>query len=181
MWETRATGHVGITKEEIGEKLRALVVKRTGGSDVASQKKFFAIYDTNKDGKLEKAELSRLLDDAGACAWVGCDITAEKVIEEVDRDGDKRISWAEYAVTAGIVETEGKPTDPRAIFLSDVIAALEDARRELDKEAAKAATGPLRYANERAAEQGQDFVPVMVSLVTGVLSVVTLGSVALRT
>jgi Ca2+-binding EF-hand superfamily protein len=79
-------------RQELKDKVAALVRARFGGDYQSA----FRHYDADHDGRITKAELKALLVDAGVGnvftrpAWAG------GIIEELDRDDDASISWAEF-------------------------------------------------------------------------------------
>ena len=90
-------------EHDLRERLAALVAKRFAGDYKAA----FTHYDADRDGMIRKEELKNLLGDAGMAgswsrwAWV------EKVIDEVDTNGDGIISWSEFAAVFGTSGTNG--------------------------------------------------------------------------
>ena len=64
-------------------------------------RKLFERYDTNGDGKIDKQELGQLLKDVDVGnsftrgAWV------RGIIDKVDTNADKAISWDEFQTVAG--------------------------------------------------------------------------------
>lgn len=87
---------MGNEQQELIEKIEALLQKKYGATDEDSMKKLFLAYDANNDGKIDKDELMRLLKDADVGntftrgAWV------KGVIEQLDKNADKAISWDEF-------------------------------------------------------------------------------------
>lgn len=77
---------------ELKNKLDALVAEKFGGD----YRRAFDGYDADHDGNISKAELKKLLGDAGVgnmftrVAWAG------GIIGELDTDDDVCISWAEF-------------------------------------------------------------------------------------
>lgn len=83
-------------QEELVEKLEALMKKKYGATSEENMKKLFLAYDANNDGKIDKNELMTLLKDADVGnsftrgAWV------KGIIEQLDKNADKAISWDEF-------------------------------------------------------------------------------------
>jgi len=86
-------------KQQLEEKVAALVEARFGGD----YRKAFDHSDSNHDGKVGKDELMALLQDAGIGNFLTRSTWAAGVIEQLDTDGDGRISWPEFesVFTAG--------------------------------------------------------------------------------
>lgn len=87
---------MGNEQQELIEKIEALLQKKFSATDEDSMKKLFLAYDANNDGKIDKDELMKLLKDADVGntftrgAWV------KGVLEQLDRNADKAISWDEF-------------------------------------------------------------------------------------
>jgi Ca2+-binding EF-hand superfamily protein len=89
-------------KQELREKVAALVAARFGGDDRAA----FAHYDANNDGLISKDELKTMLGEAGVgSSWTRW-AWAAGIIEELDANGDGLISWPEFAAALEV----GGPT-----------------------------------------------------------------------
>jgi Ca2+-binding EF-hand superfamily protein len=85
-------------RQEVADKVAALVKARFGGDYQSA----FRHYDGDSDGKITKAELKKLLSDAGVgnlltrAAWAG------GIVGELDKNDDDAISWDEFeAVVKG--------------------------------------------------------------------------------
>lgn len=78
--------------KELQEKVGKVLADQFGG-DVH---KAFGHYDTNKDGKINKAELEALLKDADVGNWLTRGSWADGIIAELDTDQDGNISAAEF-------------------------------------------------------------------------------------
>ena len=79
-------------KQQVEEKVAALVEAKFGGD----YQKAFEHYDSNHDGKVSKDELMTLLQEAGIGNFLTRSTWAAGVIEQLDTDGDGRISWPEF-------------------------------------------------------------------------------------
>jgi Ca2+-binding EF-hand superfamily protein len=80
-------------KKELLEKVGKLVRDRFGGD----YHQAFTHYDNVKrDGKINKAELVQLLQDAGVGNWLTRGAWADGIIAELDTDGDGTISGPEF-------------------------------------------------------------------------------------
>lgn len=97
---------VGLSASDVINGINALCIKRYGNNDPSNLKKLFESYDGNGDGCLVSAELNRLLKDANSCHWLGCGVVSSEIISKLDKDGNKCVSWAEYA------QYTGAPVDP---------------------------------------------------------------------
>ncbi len=90
-------------RKELAGKVAALVAARFGGDYRAA----FAHYDADGDGGIGSPEVKVLLSDAGVgnvftgWAW------AAGVIEEMDADKDRKVTWEEFVAA---VEGNGPPT-----------------------------------------------------------------------
>ena len=80
-------------KRELRDKVAALATNRFHGDFQAA----FRHYDLDGNGLIDVEELKTLLADAGIgsswtrWAWVS------GIISEIDKDGDGKISWPEFA------------------------------------------------------------------------------------
>lgn len=100
-------------EEEVKSKISALCTKKFGDSSPTSMKKLFASYDGNGDGKINKSELVRILDDAGVNIFLAPQsMVAGQIISKIDQDGDGQITWPEYAKVAGVPAEEPAPPPP---------------------------------------------------------------------
>lgn len=97
---------VGLSASDVIAGINNLCIKRYGDNSPSNLKKLFESYDGNGDGCLVSAELNRLLKDANSCHWLGCGVVSSEIISKLDKDGNKCVSWAEYA------EYTGAPVDP---------------------------------------------------------------------
>lgn len=94
---------VGLDATDIRNNIFKMVKKKYGTVNVDTQRKMFDLYDANKDGRLTRNELIKLLDDADSCHWLaGCGPVADEIIKQVDSNKDKGVSWEEYAKVAKI-------------------------------------------------------------------------------
>jgi len=87
-------------QEQLVASIESALKSKYGDASLASMRKLFDSYDTNKDGKIDKDELSKLLKDVDIGnsftrgAWV------KGIIEKLDKDSDKAISWDEFQAVA---------------------------------------------------------------------------------
>jgi Ca2+-binding EF-hand superfamily protein len=80
-------------KQELKDKVAALVGATFGGDF----QRAFRHYDGDQDEKINKGELKTLLRDAGVGNAFTRSAWASGVIEELDKDDDACVSWAEFA------------------------------------------------------------------------------------
>jgi len=69
-----------------------LVQERFGGD----YHRAFAYYDTNGDGRIDRAELGRLLEDAGIGNWLTRGAWASGIVAALDANKDGTISGPEF-------------------------------------------------------------------------------------
>lgn len=85
-------------QEQLVEKIEALLQKKYGSTDEGSMRKLFDAYDSNADGKIDKGELSQLLKDADIGNSLTRGTWVKGIIEKLDQNADKAISWDEFKV-----------------------------------------------------------------------------------
>ena len=79
-------------KQELTDKVAALVRGRFGGD----YGKAFAHYDADGDGRIDRGELTRLLEDAGIGSWLTRGAWASGIVAALDADKDGTISGPEF-------------------------------------------------------------------------------------
>jgi Ca2+-binding EF-hand superfamily protein len=80
-------------RQELTAKVTRLVADRFGGD----WHRAFEHYDSDpKDGRINKAELGRLLADAGIGNWLTRGAWADGIIAALDADKDGTISGPEF-------------------------------------------------------------------------------------
>lgn len=82
--------------KELAEKLNAFLKKRYGSDSPAMQKRLFDDYDTDRDGRIAKAELKHLLEDAKVGNTFTRGMWVDGVMETMDTSENDGISWEEY-------------------------------------------------------------------------------------
>ena len=89
-------------QEQLVSALGKHLEKSYGDRSPAAMRKLFDGYDGDRDGRIDKTELARLLKDVDVGnsftrgAWV------RGILDKVDANSDKAISWEEFqAVVAG--------------------------------------------------------------------------------
>lgn len=78
-------------KQELTDKVTKLVEERFGGDYARA----FAHYDADGDGRIDRAELGRLLADAGIGNWLTRGAWAAGIVAALDADRDGTISAPE--------------------------------------------------------------------------------------
>jgi hypothetical protein len=78
-------------KRELTDKVTRLIQERFAGD----YGRAFAHYDSNGDGRIDRAELGRLLQDAGIGSWLTRGAWASGIVAALDADKDSTISAAE--------------------------------------------------------------------------------------
>jgi Ca2+-binding EF-hand superfamily protein len=80
-------------KREVQDKVSRLVTEKFAGD----YQRAFAHYDNGpKDGRIDAAELTQLLKDAGIGNWFTRDAWVEGIIDALDTDQDGAISATEF-------------------------------------------------------------------------------------
>ena len=85
-------------ERDLQQKINALTVSRYGAVSLDTTKKLFLSYDADGDGKISKAELKKLLEDAGIGNWITRGYWVDGVFDELDKDRDNKLTWEEYLV-----------------------------------------------------------------------------------
>ena len=84
-------------KRELTDKVTLLIRDRFGGD----YHRAFAHYDANGDGRIDRAELGRLLEDAGIGNWLTRGAWASGIVAALDADKDGTISGPEFEAVLG--------------------------------------------------------------------------------
>jgi len=79
-------------QQELTDKVTKLIAERFGGD----YNKAFAHYDADGNGRIDKAELGRLLEDAGIGNWLTRGAWASGIVAALDADKDGTISAPEF-------------------------------------------------------------------------------------
>ena len=79
-------------KEDILSKIRILVTNH-----FETPEKAFHFFDADKDGKLKKSEIKKLLKQAEVSGFL-TGIVAKELLKGYDTDNDDAISWEEFKV-----------------------------------------------------------------------------------
>ena len=89
-------------QEQLVAGIGTYLEKNFGDRSPAAMRQLFDRYDVDHDGKISKDELGKLLKDIDVGnaftrgAWV------RGILEKVDTNADKSISWEEFQTVAGI-------------------------------------------------------------------------------
>ena len=78
------------TKEMILNKIQILI-----SNSFKTPEEAFAFFDSDKDVKLSKKEISELLKNAEISGLIRGIVTT-KLIEGYDKDGDQLVNWQEF-------------------------------------------------------------------------------------
>lgn len=81
---------------ELKDKIQALLLRKYGSTSRESMEKLFNVYDKNRNGNIDKAELEQLLKDADIGNGLTRGAWANGIIEKIDTGRDKSISWREF-------------------------------------------------------------------------------------
>ena len=82
------------SKKKLFKKLRILLTQ-----EFDNPKEAFEFFDKNGDGKLQRRELKSLIRSAGASGFIS-GIASKKMIQGLDKDGNKALSWSEFKKAA---------------------------------------------------------------------------------
>lgn len=85
-------------QEQLVEKIEAFLQKKYESTDEGAMRKLFDTYDANADGKIDKGELAQLLKDADIGNSLTRGTWVKGIIEKLDQNADKAISWDEFKV-----------------------------------------------------------------------------------
>jgi len=91
-----------LSKENILHKIQILITNHFETPEDA-----FAFFDKDGDGKLNKAEIVKLLKDAEITGFIR-GMVSSKLIEGYDKDGDDLISWKEFKSAIDEITEESK-------------------------------------------------------------------------
>ncbi len=81
---------------ELIRKIESALMSRYGNVSPESMRKLFDAYDGNRDGRIEKEELKKLLYDVDIGNGVTRGAWANGIIDKLDKNGDRAISWEEF-------------------------------------------------------------------------------------
>ncbi len=78
------------SKKDILKKIKIVITQ-----NFETEKEAFDFFDNDKDGKLDKSEISSLLKAAEISGFLR-GIVSKKLLEAYDDDGDDKIDWKEF-------------------------------------------------------------------------------------
>ena len=81
---------------ELKDKIKALLMRKYGSTSRESMEKLFNLYDKNRNGNIDKAELKELLKDADIGNGITRGAWADGIVKKLDTGADKSISWKEF-------------------------------------------------------------------------------------
>jgi len=84
-------------QQELVAKVKALMQRKYGATDVSALKKLFDEYDRNHDGRIDKRELESMLDAAGIGNSLTRGMWVKGVMGAIDQNGDHTIDWDELS------------------------------------------------------------------------------------
>ncbi len=84
-------------QEELVTKVKALMQRKYGATDVNALRQLFDEYDRNHDGRIDKRELEAMLDAAGIGNSLTRGMWVKGVMGAIDQDGDQTIDWNELS------------------------------------------------------------------------------------
>lgn len=89
-------------ERELARKVEALLMRKYGSASQATARMMFNEYDRDRDSKIGRSELERLLSDAKVGNTLTRGMWVDGVISKMDTDRDGKITWEEYdrAITA---------------------------------------------------------------------------------
>ena len=80
-------------KQELVNKVTALVDSKHGGDWYKAYGYYAGLGGTDA---IQREQLMKLLEDAGIGSWLTRGKWADGIIEELDKNSDKKISWGEF-------------------------------------------------------------------------------------
>lgn len=84
-------------ERELARKVEALLMRKYGSSNQGTARMMFNEYDTDRDSKIGRTELERLLTDAKVGNTITRGAWVNGVISKMDTDRDGKITWEEYS------------------------------------------------------------------------------------
>lgn len=86
-------------KENILRKIRILITNQFDTPEEALR-----FFDSDKDGKLKKSEIKKLLREAEVSGFLR-GIVANELLKGYDKNSDDKISWEEFKVAIAELES----------------------------------------------------------------------------
>ncbi len=84
-------------QEELVTKVKALMQRKYGTTDVDALRKLFDEYDRNHDGRIDRRELESMLEAAGIGNALTRGMWTKGVMGAIDQNGDQTIDWNELS------------------------------------------------------------------------------------
>lgn len=112
-------------------------VSSTSAHTTARQ--LFSSIDKDRDQRLSRTEVKRSIEDAGVgggfFGGMKVDGATDAVMDNIDRNGDDRISWSEYVKKGHTLAPAGMPLDPAKMQdPAHVSAAVDALYRDADRD-----------------------------------------------
>lgn len=95
------------SKKQILAKIKILITQSFDTPEEA-----FKFFDKNSDGYMTKKELKKLVKSAKVGLISG--VVAGKMIEGLDKDGDKKFDWSEFKEAVSKLVAEGVKEEKKA-------------------------------------------------------------------
>ncbi|WP_299672322.1 EF-hand domain-containing protein [uncultured Polaribacter sp.] len=87
-------------KENILRKIRILITNQFDSPEEA-----FQFFDSDKDGRLNKSEIKKMLRDAEISGFLS-GIVANELLKGYDKNSDDTINWEEFKVAISELERD---------------------------------------------------------------------------
>ncbi len=87
-------------QEQLVAAITTYLDQNFGERSPAAMRKLFDRYDEDKDGKIDKQELGRLLKDIDIGNSITRGAWVRGIIDKLDTNKDKAISWDEFQAVA---------------------------------------------------------------------------------
>ncbi|MBZ0118659.1 MAG: EF-hand domain-containing protein [Sandaracinaceae bacterium] len=83
-------------ERELADKVEKLLKRKYGSATGTTMRLLYTEYDANRDSKINRDELSKLLEDAGVGNGLTRGMWVNGVMDKMDSDSDGLITWEEY-------------------------------------------------------------------------------------
>ena len=87
-------------KENILRKIRILITNQFDSPEEA-----FRFFDSDKDGRLKKSEIKKLLKSAAVNGFIRS-VVAKELLKGYDKSSDETINWEEFKVAIEELERD---------------------------------------------------------------------------
>lgn len=88
-------------QEQLIDGITTYLDQNYGDRSPVAMRKLFDRYDVDHDGKISKQELGRLLQDIDIGNTFTRGVWVRGILDKVDTNADKAISWDEFQTVAG--------------------------------------------------------------------------------